>query len=58
MPYINRYEYRKQKDGIETVDEFESMAEARKMLEEYKISDPSAHYGISQRSTKAWREAS
>ncbi len=55
MHYINRYEGHQ---GVETVDQFESMAEARKMLTEYRMADPSAHHRISQRSTKQWREKS
>ena len=55
MHYINRYWGHQ---NVETVDQFESMAEARKMLTEYRMADPSAHHRISQRSTKQWREES
>jgi len=55
MPYINRYSYKKQND-IETVDQFDTRAEAIKMLAEYRLADPSAHYAISQRATKDWYE--
>jgi hypothetical protein len=53
MYYIQRWG-----DGyLETVDEFQTWALARKMLNEYQISDPSAHYYISTRCCKAWRES-
>ena len=42
--------------GIETVDEFETRAEALKMLIEYRISDTENSYWVSTRSTKDWRE--
>lgn len=38
----------------ETVDEFESCKEARKIIEEYRISDPSANYYLSQRPCNDW----
>lgn len=41
----------------ETVDEFESPAEARKMVKEYRMADPSAHYYLSQRCCANWRES-
>jgi hypothetical protein len=52
MKYIQR------KDGkyLETVDEFETAKEAKVMLKEYRLSDPSAEYYISNRCCKAWRE--
>jgi hypothetical protein len=51
MIYIQR-----KGDGyIETVDEFTTHREARAMLAEYRISDPSAHYYTSSRACKAWR---
>ena len=56
MPYINRYAFDKQND-IETVDQFDTKAEAVKMLAEYRMADPSAAYAISQRATKDWYEA-
>ena len=49
--YINM----KSKFGVETVDEFETYKEARKMLREYKLSDRYNYYYLSQRSTKEWR---
>ena len=42
--------------GVETVDEFITYREAREMLKEYRMSDPSGNYYLSQRSTKEWSE--
>jgi len=42
---------------LETVDEFESRSEARKMLAEYRICDPSAEYYLSSRPCRVWTEA-
>lgn len=51
MKYIQR-----KGDGyLETVDEFTTYKEAKAMLKEYRLSDPSAYYYISQRCCKAWR---
>jgi hypothetical protein len=52
MNYINI----KSRWGIETVDEFETYKEARKMLKEYRISDTYNYYYISQKCTKDWRD--
>lgn len=53
MPFIN---YRCPYDGgIETVDSFESWAEARKMAAEYHLAGPGFY--LSQRATKEWRES-
>ena len=50
MTYIQR-----RGDGyLETVDEFETRREARAMLAEYRISDPSATYYLSQRACNDW----
>ena len=48
--------YVQRKDGrdLETVDEFNDRKEARAMLAEYRLSDPSAHYYVSTRACKAW----
>lgn len=44
-------------DGyLETVDEFETMKEARAMHAEYRLSDPSAHFYTSRRPCKNWRD--
>lgn len=52
MVYIQR-----KGDGyLETVDEFETMKEAKEMVKEYRMSDTSADYYISQRACKAWSE--
>jgi len=40
----------------ETVDEFETRKEARAMLTEYRMSDPSARYYLSQRPCKNWKK--
>lgn len=46
-------------DGyLETVDEFETMREARAMLAEYRLADQSADYYLSSRACKDWRESS
>ncbi len=52
MYYIQR------NDGqyLETVDEFETRKEARQMLREYQLSDPTARHYISIRCCNAWRE--
>jgi hypothetical protein len=52
MYYIQR------KDGkyLETVDEFTTRKEAREMIKEYRLSDPSAHYYISTRACKNWKD--
>lgn len=42
--------------GLETVDEFNGIKEARIMLEEYCLSHPDGSYYISTRCCKAWRE--
>ena len=55
MTYINMQS--NQWSGVETVDQFETYREARKMLIEYQISDPSGMYYLSQRSTKDWRDS-
>lgn len=50
--------YIQRKDGrdLETVDEFETYREARAMVKEYRISDPTAHYYVSSRACKTWNE--
>lgn len=50
MKYIQR-----KGDGyLETVDQFKSFKEAREMIKEYRMSDPSAYYYISSRPCKDW----
>lgn len=52
MRYINR-----EGDGYrETVDEFDTQKEARAMLREYRILDPTAAFHISQRPCEDWRK--
>lgn len=43
--------------GLETVDEFQTMREARAMLAEYRLADPTGHYYLSRRPCRAWRAA-
>jgi hypothetical protein len=52
MHYIQR----KDRHQLETVDEFTTAKEARAMLNEYRLSDPSAVYYISRRPCKQWKE--
>jgi hypothetical protein len=52
-----KYIQRKDESQLETVDEFETLKEAREMLKEYRLADPSAAYYISSRPCKAWKEA-
>jgi len=53
-----RYIQRKdnQFNTLETVDEFDTFKEARAMVAEYRMSDPSASFYISQRACKDWNE--
>lgn len=39
---------------LETVDQFETRAEAREMLNEYRMSDPGGCYYISTRACRDW----
>lgn len=48
------YIQRKDARYRETVDEFKTRKEARAMLAEYRISDPSAHYCLSSRPCRDW----
>lgn len=52
MHYIQR----KDAHGLETIDEFETLREARAMVAEYQLADSHAHYYISSRACRAWRE--
>lgn len=40
--------------GLETVDEFDTMSEAKKMIQEYKMADKFNYYYLSSRPCKAW----
>jgi hypothetical protein len=51
MIYIQRRESRQ----LETVDEFATLKEARAMLIEYRISDPTATYYLSRRPCNDWK---
>lgn len=51
MVYIQR----RDGHGLETVDEFTTHREARAMLAEYRMADPSAVYYLSARACRAWR---
>ena len=54
MRYIQRkYDY----GNLETVDEFESRKEAVNMLWEYRRSDTSAFFYISQKPCRDWQES-
>ena len=53
MNYINTKHY----GETETVDEATTYKEARELLKEYTMSDPSHDFWISSRSTKDWRES-
>lgn len=45
---------RKEGRQLETIDEFTTRKEARAMVKEYRMSDPSASYYISTRACKDW----
>lgn len=49
------YIQRRDRYGLETVDEFPTRREARTMLREYQMSDSSAHFYLSTRACKGWR---
>jgi len=50
--------YIQRKDGrqLETVDQFDTLKEAREMLAEYRLADYSADYYISSRACKDWHD--
>jgi len=50
------YIQRKDEKDLETVDEFTTRKEAREMLKEYRLSDSSAHYYLSTRVCKNWKD--
>ena len=52
MVYIQR----KGNGYFETVDQFSTRKEARAMLAEYRMSDPTAHFYLSSRACKGWNE--
>lgn len=56
-----RYIQRRDNNGVETVDEFpfkskEERKEARRCLNEYRVSDPYANYYMSQKACKDWND--
>lgn len=56
---MTRYIQMKSNFGLETVDEFpynnkEERKEAKRCLNEYRISDPSANFYMSSRPCKEW----
>ena len=53
MTYVNI----KVEGVVETVDQFETYREARKVCKEYNFSDSTQTYYTSSRSTKEWRES-
>ena len=53
---MKTYIQRKGDGYLETVDEFTTFKEARAMLAEYRMADPSAHYYLSSRPCRDWRE--
>lgn len=48
------YIQRKGNGYLETVDEFETHLEARAVLKEYRLADPTAFYYLSSRACRAW----
>jgi hypothetical protein len=52
---IKRYINRMDDNNRETVDEFDSWQEANKMIKEYRLSDSSAVYYVSQRCCANWK---
>jgi hypothetical protein len=50
MVYIQRRDGR----NLETVDEFTTRREARAMLAEYRMADPTAYHYLSLRACRAW----
>lgn len=51
------YVQRKDSQQLETVDEFETWKEARKMVAEYRLSDLSADYYLSSRACRDWNKS-
>ena len=55
-PARTYYVQRKGQGYLETVDEFTTRTEARAMLAEYRMADPSAVYYLSTRPCKGWTD--
>jgi hypothetical protein len=51
---MKRYIQRRDSKQLETVDEFDTPKEARAMVAEYQLSDPSAIYYVSRRPCRGW----
>lgn len=51
------YIQRKDTNYLETVDEFKTYKEAKAMISEYRMADYAAHYYISSRPCKAWKDS-
>jgi hypothetical protein len=51
------YIQRKDTNGLETVDQFDTRKEAVSMLKEYRLGDTCAYYYLSTRACKAWRDS-
>jgi hypothetical protein len=49
-----KYIQRRGNGQLETVDQFDTLREARAMLIEYRMSDPWASFYISRRACKDW----
>ena len=54
MKYIQRKD---NYGNLETVDDSDSRKEAKNMLKEYRLSDQSAYYYISQKPCRDWQES-
>lgn len=50
------YIQRKDSNGLETVDEFETRKEAVAMVKEYRMSDKTASFYLSSRPCKDWKD--
>ena len=50
------YIQRKGNGYLETIDEYTSLIDAEAMLDEYRLSDSTAHYYLSTKACKAWKE--
>jgi len=48
------YIQRKDKGQVDTVDQFETRKEARAMLSEYAMADPTAEHYLSSRPCRDW----
>ena len=51
------YIQRRDRNGVETVDESDDAKEAHRLLAEYRVADPYAEYYLSSRACREWRES-